>query len=963
MIGAIPFRRIAEQGRNDNPLLQASFHARASLLLVLLPGTSVHAHAQDYFQQRVDYIIDVRLDDRTNDLFATETFTYTNNAPRALDTLWMHLWPNAYKDRGTALCEQLDQGGRFALHFAKEKERGWIDSLDFRSGDSTLRWGFHPEHIDIAWVRLPQPLATGEQVTITTPFHVRVPSARFSRLGHLGDAFYITQWYPKPAVYDEWDCWHAMPYLAQGEFYSEFGSFDVRITLPANYVVGATGEQQSAAEAAFMDSLAALPPSFLLSGGGSAFPPSSERMKMVRFTQDNVHDFAWFADKRFQVRKGSVTLPRSGRTVTTWTLCTPQNAATWSDAITYVNESVRLYSEWVGDYPYSACTAIDGTSAEGGGMEYPMITIINDSSEPFELDVVIAHEVGHNWFYGILGSNERDHPWMDEGINSFYEQRYVETRYPGKRFMDLQGIPLGFLTRGKGITYRQQNELQYRFNARRNWDSPPDSPSAEFGELDYGTTVYSKTALAFDNLRTLLGEAAYDSCMHGYFDAWKFKHPRPEDLEHSFGMDEQPELATTFREAIRTAGKTDRRPKRGAPGMVPEIDPRNDRTGVRLPEFRFLAGLEREDRRSIYWTPAIGYNTHDGWMPGITLRNTTFPSQRFEWVLAPLYGTQSGRLAGGGRFVWNHDRLRSSWLRNIHVGVLGFAASLWNVDAVEQWYQRVVPSIQFDLRSKPGAVQTDVRYRGVLLWKHEQGDVVQDNMTHNVDAVQEDVFHEVSLHHEQANGLFPFDLRLTSLNHAAFNRLALDATWSAIYDKRKHRVTLRGFGGYFLDKRPGQMTSTMGWRMYWGSSDLLYDNLFIDRQYPGRNTAQQMVKTQGGFKTPTAYGTSDTWIAALNLEADFPFRLPLSVFASYGAAPYTIVDQDGKRTDWQGYWEAGIGVKLVRDVVELWIPLAYSKEVKDEVENFRGFDFGERIRFVLALENLDPTQLLRKAPH
>ena len=121
-----------------------------------------------------------------------------------------------------------------------------------------------------------------------------------------------------------------------------------------------------------------------------------------------MHDFAWFADKRFIVRKSEVALPKSGRTVTTWALFTPKNAKLWGDAVSYVNESVRLYSQWVGDYPYDACTALDGTISAGGGMEYPMITIIGNMSSAESLDNVIAHEVGHNWFYGILGSNERD---------------------------------------------------------------------------------------------------------------------------------------------------------------------------------------------------------------------------------------------------------------------------------------------------------------------------------------------------------------------------------------------------------------------------------------------------------------------------------------------------------------------------------------------------------------------------
>ncbi len=927
-----------------------------------------------YFQQQVDYRISVQLDDVKHELHATEEFDYHNNSPQALDTIWIHLWPNAYRDHHSALCEQHDSHNDFKLHFATPTQRGFIDRLDFKAqpDSSPVTWGYDAKHSDIAWLKLPTPLAPGSSITISTPFHVKIPSAQFSRLGHSGQAYYISQWFPKPAVFDALG-WHTMPYLSQGEFYSEFGSFDVLITLPANYVVGATGEQQNAAEIAFMDSLAALPPSFMLTAGSDAFPPSSERVKTVRFKQDHVHDFAWFADKRFQVKKSSVTLARSRNTVTTWALFTPKNSAIWQDANTFINESVRLYSEWVGDYPYSSCTAVDGVLAAGGGMEYPMITLINTPEEAFDLDVVIAHEVGHNWFYGMLGSNERDHPWMDEGINSFYEQRYVETRYPDKRLMDLQGIPLGFLTRQKGITYRQQNELQYRFNARRNWDSPPDSPSAEFGELDYGTTVYSKSALVFDQLRNYLGEARFDSCMQRYFAEWHFKHPYPDDL---FAILETAKPSnSTSSKWIERADKFDVKhhtqegvsvlpgTQVGARHSPLDIDPRNDHSGVGLPEIKFLAGLERDDRKSIFWTPAIAKNTHDGFMAGLVLHNTTLPNQRFEWVAAPLYGTKSERLAGGARFMWNHDRLRSAWFRNVHVGVSGFTASLWNVANVEQWYQRAVPSIQLDLRSKPNAAQTDLRYRSVIIWNNAKGSYFNGEEDVAVDQQKQDVFHEVQLHHERKFGLHPFDMKLIALNHEAFSRLSLDAQWSAIYDKQKHRVTLRAFGGAFLNKDDELMRREMGWRLHWGSSDLLYDHLFLDRQFVGQNTAQQFTKDQGGFKTPTANGTSDTWIASLNMEADFPFRLPLSVFGSYGAAPFTTIDQNGRSTDWRGYWEAGIGVRIWRDLIEMWVPLAYSTEIKDEVETLRGFDFPERIRFLFALEKMDPTQALRKAPH
>lgn len=999
---------------------------------LLVPALPLALHAQPYFQQRVDHTIAVTLDDRAHVLRAQETFTYTNNSPNALDTLWVHLWPNAYRDRNTALCRQLDAHNDHGLHFAPEEMRGRIDSLDFTSDGRKLPWGLHPRHADIGWIALPAPLAPGTRIAISTPFRVALPSGAISRLGHTGQAYYITQWFPKPAVYDSRG-WHAMPYLTQGEFYSEFGSYDVSITLPENYVLGATGERvDSPAEDAWMDSLAQLPPSFVLGARhGDPFPRSSPRMKTVRFHQDDVHDFAWFADKRFQVRKGEVTLERSGRRVTTWTLVTPRNAALWADALTYVNESVRLYSRWVGDYPYAACTAVDGTTAAGGGMEYPMITLINNAASPLELDVVIAHEVGHNWFYGILGTNERDHPWMDEGINSFYEQRYIEERYPGRRILDLQGLPLGFLTRHRGITYREHNELLYHLNARRNWDDPLDRPATAFSELDYGTTVYAKSALVFDHLRDALGDTLFDRCMQAYFDAWHHKHPYPEDLRTVFQRVSGRDLGWCFDGLIATADKVDvkalslrngelsfreraRRPfpfsitgllehdtlgtvrsdgpsenarrtgqgtvglpwgrvvqaRIDAIGRTLDIDRRdNDARAAGLlkhwktPELKFLAGLEHQDRTSIYYTPAIARNTHDGFMAGVALYNTFFPAQRLEWAAAPLYGFDSKRLAGGARIMWHHDRLSSPWLRNVHAGVSGFAASLWGVDAVEQWYQRLVPSIQFDPRLKSTGPSASLRYRSILLWQHALGTLNGfQGREIAVDLTRKDVFHEVQAAIAQPNGLGPYDVSATLLHHEAFTRIALDAKWSAIYDRRRHRLTLRAFAGSFLRTDNARMRPEMGWRLHWGSSDLLYDHLFTDRQPVGQNTGQVMTKDQGGFKTPTSVGTSDTWIGALNMELDFPFLLPLSAFASYGVAPLTTVSSEGRSTSSRSYWEMGVGLRLWRDMVEVWVPLAFSSEIQDE-QDLRGFEFTERIRIVMALERMDPTQALRKLPH
>ncbi len=281
------------------------------LILSIAVLVSSNLFSQDYFQQEVDYQINVTLDDLNHELTGDITLTYTNNSPDELPFIWMHLWPNAYKNGKTALAKQQFREGNMFLFYAMDKALGYIDQLDFQANGAKIEWEFHPEHIDIAKLKLAEPLAPGASVTISTPFHVKLPSGNISRLGHINQSYQITQWYPKPAVYDR-DGWHEMPYLNQGEFYSEYGSFDVSITLPKNYVVGATGDLVNGeAELAFLNDLdAQTRASNEL--GDNAFPASSEEMKTLRYQQSRVHDFAWFADKRWRVLKDEVTLPHSG---------------------------------------------------------------------------------------------------------------------------------------------------------------------------------------------------------------------------------------------------------------------------------------------------------------------------------------------------------------------------------------------------------------------------------------------------------------------------------------------------------------------------------------------------------------------------------------------------------------------------------------------------------------------------
>lgn len=491
---------------------------------------------QPYFQQEVNYSIDVSLNDRNHTLKGFEEIQYINKDNKALYYIYFHLWPNAYKNNTTALARQLAANGETDLVFAKEEDRGYIDSLNFTVNGKPVKTEA-TEHIDVIKLLLNEPLKSLDTLVIRTPFFVKLPGSQFSRLGHTGQSYFITQWYPKPAVYDR-EGWHPMPYLDQGEFFSEFGSFDVRITLPANYLLAATGDRVDAeAEEDWLNERVVETIDRLERNRWNPsreVPPSDARTKTVRFMQYKVHDFAWFADKTWQVLHDQVELPVTKKVVDTWIFFTEKNAEYWKDALNYVNESTLFYSYLLGEYAYNHVTAVDGTIMAGGGMEYPNITVIGDVNSSMELDITIAHEVGHNWFYGMLASNERDYPAMDEGLNSFYELRYMQAKYPEKKLTEYLNINLNDTVKNRfGISrlpYWKEKEIAYLIAARANTDQPINLNSAQFTKYNYGGIVYSKSAVAFQYLMYYMGSDNFDKAMQFYFSNYKFTHPGTSDL-------------------------------------------------------------------------------------------------------------------------------------------------------------------------------------------------------------------------------------------------------------------------------------------------------------------------------------------------------------------------------------------------------------------------------------------------
>ncbi len=502
-----------------------------------------------YFQQHVSYDIDVKLDDHKHILRGHENMVYTNNSPDTLDFIWIHLWPNAYKDNNTAFAKQMWETGSTRFYFSEEKDRGFIDSLNFSINGEALEIIAHPEWIDVVKVVLPQPLAPGRKVSIDTPFKVKLPKV-FSRLGHSGKHYEITQWYPKPAVYDK-EGWHPMPYLNMGEFYSEFGTFDVKITLPEKYVLMATGTMVNGEnEYAWLDSLSDTGEEFRTMDKKilkkrvkelkkiekkekeekDTDSDDTQKFKTLHFHQSDVHDFAWFADKNYIVQKGTLELPYSGREVTLWSMYLPKNAELWKKSIEYIHDAGYWYSKFYGDYPYDHISAVDGDMSAGGGMEYPNITIISKMPSKDVLEMVIMHEVGHNWLYGILGNDERDHAWMDEGLNEFTNFWYWEKKYDVNAPMKVMPDVFHKVILRNASMRWLGGYLGYQQRTFTRDDQPIELPSTEFYSGNYGSIIYSKTGIYTYFLKHYLGEEKMTETMQDFYETWKFKHPQPEDF-------------------------------------------------------------------------------------------------------------------------------------------------------------------------------------------------------------------------------------------------------------------------------------------------------------------------------------------------------------------------------------------------------------------------------------------------
>lgn len=489
------------------------------VLLALLSATGLYAQNNPnpgYWQQHVDYKMDVSMDVKTYRYTGKQQLVYTNNSKDTLNRVFYHLYNNAFQP-GSEMDARLqaiaDPDKRMVKTF-KTAEKATYESrisqlkpeeMGYLKINNLKQDGIAANNIvrgTILEVALPRPILPGQSTTFTLDFEGQVPVQirRSGRNNAEGVALSMTQWYPKMAEYD-FEGWHANPYIAR-EFHGVWGNFDVNITIDKTYTIGGTGYLQNKNK---------IGKGYQDSGVEVTYPKKAKTLTW-HFVAPNVHDFAWAADPNFAHDK---IMGENNTELHFFYKNTPENQDGWKRLQPKTAEILSYYNKIVGQYPYKQYSVIQGGD---GGMEYAMCTLITGNK--YEgLVSVTAHEFGHSWFQHILASNENEHGWMDEGFTTYIEDLAMHTLMPPKDKKEEQANPFA----GSYANY---------FYMVKTGKEQPLSTQADRFDLNmlYSISSYSKGSLFLSQLGYIIGEENLANTLKRYYAEYKFTHPTPNDI-------------------------------------------------------------------------------------------------------------------------------------------------------------------------------------------------------------------------------------------------------------------------------------------------------------------------------------------------------------------------------------------------------------------------------------------------
>jgi len=479
-----------------------------------------------YWQNAASYIIHSTLDEKDTTLKGDVIINYTNNSPDELKYLWLQLDQNLFNPDSRGAATTLISGDRFDvkgytkggyhIESASVTYKGKIYKIDPVITDTRMQ------------LRLPFSVKPGgDKISITVNYFFSIPQYGADRMGRLytknGVIYQLAQWYPRMCVYDDVQGWNTLPYMGLGEFYCEYGNFDYYVTAPADMIVAGSGDLQNPQqvltateinrlnEARKSDSTVAIIKEDEV--GNASMRPVKDGMLTWHFKMQNSRDVSWTASKAFMWDAARINFPsgRKGISMAVYPLESKGYNA-YGRSTQYLKQSIEFYSKDYFEYPWNSAVVVAGVAL---GMEYPGIVFCSYKIGKANLWHDVTHEIGHNWFPMIVGSNERRFMWMDEGMNTFING-YASNSFNHGEYGDTTNRSILGMAR---TSTRSKDPLM----------TAPESMSLS----DYGQ-YYFKTSTGLNMLRTsVIGADRFDYAFKAYIQRWAFKHPQPEDFFRS----------------------------------------------------------------------------------------------------------------------------------------------------------------------------------------------------------------------------------------------------------------------------------------------------------------------------------------------------------------------------------------------------------------------------------------------
>jgi hypothetical protein len=505
------------------------------------------AQASTRSPRNASYTITARLDPASRTLKGEELLTWRNIASIPATTLRFHLHYNAWRNTRSSWMREQILSGDADVEDREPEDWGWIDITSLKlvgtggapvDVTSSLRFiapdDGNAEDRTLAEIPLATPVGPGETVNVQIAWSSRIPRT-FARTGAIGNFYFIAQWFPKIAVLED-SGWNSHQFHAATEFFADFGIYDVRLTVPTGWIVGATGIERGRRD-------------------------EGDRTTTHHYYAEDVHDFAWTTSPAFLERTerfGHPSLPA----VTMRLLVQPEH---WHQADRHfqaTRAALKYYGEWFGPYPYPNITIVDPAWQSGaGGMEYPTLITAGTSwiaprylAEPED---VVVHETGHQFWYGIVATNEVEHAWMDEGIDTYATARtldqFFRPQYFSKRYFG-GFIPWVF----DDLPLRRESDgnLLAHYRAARSLD-PQSLPTWRYWPGTSGVVTYAKTSLWLHTLERMLGWETVQRILSTFFTRYAYRHPKPQDFFAVANEVSGRDLTWFFDQVYRSSGTFD----------------------------------------------------------------------------------------------------------------------------------------------------------------------------------------------------------------------------------------------------------------------------------------------------------------------------------------------------------------------------------------------------------------------